>query len=207
MLAVWYDTQADEAFPDAWHSDAIAPGDSTSVSPTYIRSKVYHSPRLWYVSVKVIEAQDLVPADKNMFPDAYVKVQIGNQILKTKPVQNQNMNPIWNEEFMLVAAEPFEDHLIFSVEDCVGPNKYDAIGKVVISLNFVHRRAVDRTIRSRWYNLEKSFSDAMVGNRAKKDKDKFHLMRRKSMLIIQEKPFYCNLDLEMKMGIEVEGGV
>ncbi|KAE8708006.1 hypothetical protein F3Y22_tig00110361pilonHSYRG00017 [Hibiscus syriacus] len=173
MLAVWYGTQADEAFPDAWHSDAIAPGDSTSVSPTYIRSKVYHSPRLWYVRVNVIEAQDLVPADKNSFPDAYVKVQIGNQILKTKPVQNRNMNPIWNEEFMLVAAEPFEDHLIFSVEDRVGPNKDDAIGKVVISLNSVDRRADDRTIRSRWYNLERSFSDAMDGDRAKKDKDKF----------------------------------
>ncbi|KAK8639715.1 hypothetical protein V6N13_138085 [Hibiscus sabdariffa] len=173
MLAVWYGTQADEAFPDAWHSDAIAPGDSTSVSPTYIRSKVYHSPRLWYVRVNIIEAQDLVPADKNRFPDAYVKVQIGNQILKTKSVQNRNMNPIWNEEFMFVAAEPFEDHLIFSVEDRVGPNKDDAIGKVVISLNSVDRRADDRTIHSRWYNLEKSFSDAMDGDHAKKDKDKF----------------------------------
>ncbi|GMI75886.1 multiple C2 domain and transmembrane region protein 7 [Hibiscus trionum] len=172
MLAVWYGTQADEAFPDAWHSDAIAPGDSTSVSPTYIRSKVYHSPRLWYVRVNILEAQDLVPADKNRFPDAYVKVQIGNQILKTKSVQNRNMNPIWNEEFMFVAAEPFEDHLIFSVEDRVGPNKDDAIGKVVISLNSVDRRADDRTIRSRWYNLEKSFSDA-VDDRAKKDTDKF----------------------------------
>ncbi|KAK8480581.1 hypothetical protein V6N13_132042 [Hibiscus sabdariffa] len=172
MLAVWYGTQADEAFPDAWHSDAIAPGDSTSVSPTYIRSKVYHSPRLWYVRVNIIEAQDLVPADKNRFPDAYVKVQIGNQILKTKSVQNRNMNPIWNEEFMFVAAEPFEDHLIFSVEDRVGPNKDDAIGKVVISLNSVDRRADDRTIHSRWYNLEKSFSDAMDGDHAKKDKDK-----------------------------------
>ncbi|KAE8727525.1 putative Kiwellin [Hibiscus syriacus] len=173
MLAVWYGTQADEAFPDAWHSDTIAPGDSTSVSPTYTRSKVYHSPRLWYVRVNVIEAQDLVPADKNRFLDAYVKVQIGNQILKTKPVQNRNMNPIWNEEFMLVASEPFEDHLIFSVEDRVGPNKDDAIGKVVMALNSVDRRADDRTIHSRWYNLERSFSDAMDGDLAKKDKDKF----------------------------------
>ncbi|MBA0786440.1 hypothetical protein Gotri_000117 [Gossypium trilobum] len=172
MLAVWYGTQADEAFPDAWHSDAIAPGDSTSVSPTYICSKVYHSPRLWYVRVNVIEAQDLVPADKSRFPDAYVKVQIGNQILKTKPVQTRNMNPIWNEEFMFVAAEPFEDHLTFTVEDHAGPNKDETIGRTVIALNSIDRRADDRFVRTRWYNLEKSLSDAMDSDRAKKDK--FH---------------------------------
>ncbi|XVF73222.1 hypothetical protein PTKIN_Ptkin12aG0184100 [Pterospermum kingtungense] len=172
MLAVWYGTQADEAFPDAWHSDAIAPGESTSIASTYIRSKVYHSPRLWYVRVNVIEAQDLVPSDKNRFPDAYVKVQIGNQILKTKSVQPRNLNPIWKEEFMLVASEPFEDHLIFLVEDRVAPNKDETIGKAVIPLNTVDRRADDRVIRSRWYNLEKSLSDAMDKDHAKKDK--FH---------------------------------
>ncbi|XWS46067.1 hypothetical protein CRYUN_Cryun14cG0032600 [Craigia yunnanensis] len=172
MLAVWYGTQADEAFPDAWNSDAIAPGDSTSISSTYIRSKVYHSPRLWYVRVNVIEAQDLVPADKNRFPDAYVKVQIGNQVLKTKSVQPQNLNPIWKEEFMFVASEPFEDHLIFSVEDRMGPNKDETIGKAVIPLKSVERRADDRIVRPRWYNLEKHLSDAMDGDQAKKDK--FH---------------------------------
>lgn len=172
MLAVWYGTQADEAFPDAWHSDAFAPGDSTSIASTYVRSKVYHSPRLWYVRVIVIEAQDLVPADKSRIPDAYVKVQIGNQILKTKPVHLQNMNPIWKEEFMFVASEPFEDHLIFSVEDRVAPNKDETIGKAVIPLNSVDKRVDDRIVRTRWYNLEKSLSDAMDKDNAKKDK--FH---------------------------------
>ncbi|XWS35774.1 hypothetical protein CRYUN_Cryun20dG0024700 [Craigia yunnanensis] len=173
MLAVWYGTQADEAFPDAWHSDAIAPGDSTSVASTYIHSKVYHSPRLWYVRVTVIEAQDLVPADKNRFPDAYVKVQIGNQVLKTKSVQPRNLNPIWKEEFMFVASEPFEDHLIFSVEDRLGPNKDETIGKAVIPLNSVDKRVDDRIVRTRWYNLEKHLSDARDGDDAKKDK--FHI--------------------------------
>ncbi|XVE73879.1 hypothetical protein DITRI_Ditri11bG0154000 [Diplodiscus trichospermus] len=172
MLAVWYGTQADEAFPDAWHSDAFAPGESTSIASTYIRSKVYHAPRLWYVRVNVIEAQDLVPADKNRFPDAYVKVQIGNQMHKTRSVQPRNLNPVWKDEFMFVASEPFEDHLIFSVEDRVGPNKDETIGKAVIPLNSVDRRIDDRIVRTRWYNLEKSLSDAMDKDNAKKDK--FH---------------------------------
>ncbi|KAK8565825.1 hypothetical protein V6N13_020903 [Hibiscus sabdariffa] len=172
MLAVWYGTQADEAFPEAWHSDAFAPGDSTSASSSYIRSKVYLSPRLWYVRVNVIEAQDLVPSDKNRFPDACVKAQIGNQTYKTKSVQHRNLNPIWKEEFMFVASEPFEDDLIFSVEDRVGPNKDETLGMVVVPLNSVERRVDDRVIRTRWFSLEKSISDAMDGDRAKKDK--FH---------------------------------
>lgn len=178
MVAVWYGTQADEAFPDAWHSDAISPTDGSSVIPAYIRSKVYHSPRLWYVRVNIIEAQDLVVEEKSRFPDAYVKVQIGSQILRTKTVQTRTMNALWNEDLMFVAAEPFDDHLILSVEDRVGPNKDDTLGRAVIPLNTVERRADDRVIRSRWYNLMKSMSDAVEEGEGKKekdkDKDKFH---------------------------------
>uniref|UniRef100_A0A2P2MYI3 Synaptotagmin n=1 Tax=Rhizophora mucronata TaxID=61149 RepID=A0A2P2MYI3_RHIMU len=169
MLAVWYGTQADEAFPNAWHSDAITP-DSSSVISSHLRSKVYHSPRLWYVRVNVIEAQDLVTPDKNRFPDARVKVQLANQVLKTRVVPSRTMNVFWNEELMFVAAEPFDDHLILSVEDRVGPNKDEVIGKVVIPLKSVHRRADDRIIPSRWFNLEKSVSDALDEHQAKKDK-------------------------------------
>lgn len=81
MLAVWIGTQADEAFSDAWHSDAATPIESTPAASTLIRSKVYHAPRLWYVRVNVVEAQDLVPTEKNRFPDVYVKAQIGNQVM------------------------------------------------------------------------------------------------------------------------------
>ncbi|KAK7319284.1 hypothetical protein RJT34_04003 [Clitoria ternatea] len=81
------DISADEAFPDAWHSDALFSGEISSSAYAQIRSKVYQSPRLWYVRVKVIEAQDLVVPVKSRIQDSYVKVQIGNQILKTKPVQ------------------------------------------------------------------------------------------------------------------------
>ncbi|XP_048333862.1 FT-interacting protein 3 [Ziziphus jujuba] len=168
MLAVWYGTQADEAFPDAWHSDAI--GADSSGAFAHFRSKVYHSPRLWYVRVNVIEAQDLIVSEKSRSPDAYVKIQIGNQALRTKTVQTQTHNPIWNEDFMFVAAEPFDEHLIVTVEDRVGPNKDETIGRAVIPLNSVERRADDRIIRGKWYNLEKSLSAAMDEKKEKKDK-------------------------------------
>uniref|UniRef100_A0A166FGR0 C2 domain-containing protein n=1 Tax=Daucus carota subsp. sativus TaxID=79200 RepID=A0A166FGR0_DAUCS len=154
MLAVWIGTQADEAFPDAWHSDAAIPADS-SMPSTHIRSKVYHSPRLWYVRVNVIEVQDLVLSDKTRFPDVYVKVQIGSQILKTKPIQVRSVNAMWNEDMMFVAAEPFEDHLFLSVEERGGQNKDEIFGRVLIPLNSVEKRADDRLIHSRWFNLQK----------------------------------------------------
>ncbi|KAE8055318.1 hypothetical protein FH972_012165 [Carpinus fangiana] len=155
MLAVWIGTQADEAFSDAWHSDAAIPIDITPAASAVLRSKVYHAPRLWYVRVNIIEAQDLVPTEKNRFPDVYAKAQIGNQVLKTKTVQARTLSSLWNEDLLFIAAEPFEDHLVLSVEDRVGPGKDEIIGRVIIPLSSVEKRADDRMIHSRWFNLEK----------------------------------------------------
>lgn len=58
MVSIWWGTQADEVFPEAWHSDT---GESSQ-----FRSKLYMSPKLWYLRVNVIEAQDLLPTDRHM---------------------------------------------------------------------------------------------------------------------------------------------
>jgi hypothetical protein len=168
MLAVWIGTQADETFPDAWHSDAATPVDNTPATSTVTRSKVYHAPRLWYVRVNVVEAQDLVPSEKTRFPEVYAKVQMGNQVLKTKTCQARTFSALWNEDLLFVAAEPFEDHLVLSVEDRVGPGKDEIIGRVIIPLRSVEKRADDRIIHSRWFNLEKPV--AVDVDQFKKDK-------------------------------------
>ncbi|KAK7260818.1 hypothetical protein RIF29_27116 [Crotalaria pallida] len=175
MLAVWIGTQADEAFSDAWHSDAATPVDSSPAASTMIRSKVYHAPRLWYVRVNIVEAQDLVPTDKNRFPDAYVKAQIGNQVLKTKTVPARNLSPLWNEDLLFVAAEPFEDHLVLTVEDRIGAGKDEIIGRVIIPLNAVDRRADDRMIHSRWFNLEKPVAIDVDQLKKEKFSSRIHL--------------------------------
>ncbi|KAL0312612.1 UNVERIFIED_CONTAM: FT-interacting protein 7 [Sesamum radiatum] len=159
MLAVWIGTQADEAFPDAWHSDAATPIDSSAAaSALYALKFIMHR----------VYAQDLIPSEKTRFPDAYVKAQIGNQVMRTKPIQSRNFNPVWNEDLFFVAAEPFEDHLILTVEDRVAPGKDEIIGRVIIPLNMVERRADDRIIHSRWFNLEKPV--AVDVDQLKKDK-------------------------------------
>ncbi|XP_022754053.1 FT-interacting protein 1-like [Durio zibethinus] len=152
MLAVWMGTQADEAFPDAWHSDAASVGPD---GVTNIRSKVYLSPKLWYVRVNVIEAQDLVPSDKTRFPEVFVKAVLGNHALRTRISSSKTINPMWNEDLMFVAAEPFEEPLVLTVEDRVGSNKDETLGKCVIPLHFVQRRLDHKPVNSRWHNLEK----------------------------------------------------
>eukprot|EP01018_Ginkgo_biloba_P034391 Gb_34570 [translate_table: standard] len=172
MLSVWMGTQADEAFPDAWNSDAATVHIDGVAN---IRSKVYLSPKLWYVRVNVIEAQDLQPTDKGRFPEVSVKVQLGNQMLKTRVAQNRTTSPLWNEDLVFVAAEPFEDHLILTVEDRLGPSKDEVMGKAIIPLTSVERRVDHRTVDSRWFNLEKH--SVVDGEKKKESKfaSKIHL--------------------------------
>lgn len=163
MLAVWMGTQADEAFPEAWHSDAAS---VSSDGVGNIRSKVYLSPKLWYVRVNVIEAQDLQPGDKARYPEVYVKATLGNQALRTRISQSKNINPMWNEDLMFVVAEPFEEPLVLSVEDRVGPNKDENLGKCAIPLQILQRRLDHKPVNTRWYNLEKH---VIVEGEQKKD--------------------------------------
>ncbi|XP_073002241.1 FT-interacting protein 7 [Typha latifolia] len=167
MLAVWMGTQADEAFPEAWHSDAATvPGDGLA----NIRSKVYLTPKLWYLRVNIIEAQDLQPTDKSRFPEVYVKAMLGSQALRTRISPSRTINPMWNEDLMFVAAEPFEEHLVLSVEDRVAPNKDEVLGKTVIPLQTVDRRLDYKPVNGRWYNLEKH---VIVEGEQKKKETKF----------------------------------
>ncbi|BBG96319.1 C2 calcium/lipid-binding plant phosphoribosyltransferase family protein [Prunus dulcis] len=152
MLAVWMGTQADEAFPDAWHSDAAAVYGEGVFN---IRSKVYVSPKLWYLRVNVIEAQDVLPNDRSRLPEVFVKAQVGNQLLRTKICPSRTANPLWNEDLVFVAAEPFEEQLVITVEDRVHPAKDEVLGKISMPIDMFEKRLDHRPVHSRWFNLEK----------------------------------------------------
>nr|VDD10192.1 unnamed protein product [Brassica rapa] len=143
MLSVWFGTQADEAFSDATYSDAL-----NAVNKSSVYSKVYHSPRLWYLRVNVIEAQDLViKPDRTRFPpNPYVNIKLGSQMVRTKP--GQSLNPKWNEEFTFVAAEPFED-LEISIQD-----REETLGTAKIRFDEIETRVDDnRIVPNRWFSL------------------------------------------------------
>ncbi|GAV82768.1 C2 domain-containing protein/PRT_C domain-containing protein [Cephalotus follicularis] len=154
MLAVWFGTQADEAFQEAWQSDS---GGLILQTP----AKVYLSPKLWYLRLTIIQTQDLqlgsVSKPKVRSPEVYVKGQLGAQVFKTGRTSvgfsssNLATNPTYNEDLVFVAAEPFEPFLVVSVEDASNGQR---VGSAKIHLASIERRMDDRTeLKSRWFNL------------------------------------------------------
>ncbi|XP_015871531.3 FT-interacting protein 1 [Ziziphus jujuba] len=197
MLAVWMGTQADEAFPEAWHSDAASVYGEGVFN---IRSKVYVSPKLWYLRLNVIEAQDVLPNDRSRLPEVFVKAQVGNQVLRTKICPTCTTNPLWNEDLVFVAAEPFEEQLVITVEDRVHPSKDDVIGKISLPLDSFEKRLDHRPVHSRWFNLEKYGFGALEIDRRKELKfasrihvrvcleGGYHVLDESTMYISDQRP-------------------
>ncbi|KAG7961761.1 hypothetical protein I3843_09G032900 [Carya illinoinensis] len=154
-LALWTGTQADEAFPEAWKSEAAGFGESYCLAS--MRSKVYLHPKLWYLRVSVIEAQDLQLSDEGWFPVFFVRATLGNQQMITSVSQSRTINPKWNEDLMFVAAEPFEDQdLILSVENRVAIKNDEVVGKCTIPLQSIDRRLDNKPVNPEWNNLQKN---------------------------------------------------
>ncbi|KAH7307632.1 hypothetical protein KP509_22G069500 [Ceratopteris richardii] len=169
MLSVWIGTQADEAFPHARQSD--------SGWVPYTRSKIYLTPRLWYMRVIVHGAQGLVPTKENRFPECSARIEltgVSTQVHRTRWVTNRHLSPEWGEEMLFVVAEPFADEfLCVKVLDKMGPNKDEVLGSAKIPLLDVPRRLNYRPVDARWYDLEREkdlkeviqdVADKMKGN-------------------------------------------
>ncbi|XVF75971.1 hypothetical protein PTKIN_Ptkin13bG0230200 [Pterospermum kingtungense] len=146
MLVIWFGTQADEVHNEASRSDA----------PNVTCSKVYLSPKLWYLRVNIIEGQDLVPRDRTRMPEVYVKATLGNVSLKTKVSADKSVNPKWNEDLMFVVAEPLDTHdpLVLTVEDKLGNNMEEILGRLVIPLNEVKIRWLPEPAAAKWEDLK-----------------------------------------------------
>lgn len=152
MLSVWMGTQADNNYSIAWHSDAAS---VTGDGVVNTQSKVYQSPRLWYLRVNVIEAQDLVLKDKNRKPEILIEARLGILQMISIVSESKNLNPIWNQDMLLVAAEPFEKNLELRVVDRIGPNQIEVLGVCHIPLEKIEVRNDSSPVENKWYNLEK----------------------------------------------------
>jgi len=150
MIATWIGTQADESFADAWKSDTTNHVNS--------KAKVYQSPKLWYLRVTILEAQDitsLTPTLKEAWFQFQIRAQVGFQVLKTKTTVTKNGIVSWNEDLLFVAAEPLtvSDFIVFSLEN----RQHKApvtMGVVKIPLAAVERRVDDRNVGSRWFTFD-----------------------------------------------------
>ncbi|XP_021721269.1 protein QUIRKY-like [Chenopodium quinoa] len=151
MLATWVGTQADESFPEAWKTDTAGNVNS--------RAKVYLSPKLWYLRATILDAQDILFAPKeSMFQ---VKAQLGIQVLKTKPAVSRNGSSAWNEDLMFVAAEPFGDQLVLTLE-YRGPKGSIVVGVVRVALTTIERRVDDRNVVGKWFTFDDPNGDEKV---------------------------------------------
>jgi hypothetical protein len=116
MLIVWVDMQVHEAFPDAWHG----------------RAKVYVMPKLWYLRVGVLEAQDVLPPDHlgdkgQRHPEVFAKVQVGGTVLRTRPCATRSMT--WNEVMVFAVSDPFDEPVVLIVDVRVHPSgKNEIVG-------------------------------------------------------------------------------
>ncbi|KAF6159949.1 hypothetical protein GIB67_033033 [Kingdonia uniflora] len=155
QLSVWVGTQADDAFPESWSSDAPY--------VAYTRSKVYQSPKLWYLRVTVIEAQDIQFSSNDSsthamsIADVRIKVQLGFQSARSKrgTMNNHSSSFLWNEDLVFVADEPLKAQLYLFVEDCSSKDVM-LLGHVVVQLNSIEQRFDERHVASKWFSLDGS---------------------------------------------------
>ncbi|GLT63070.1 hypothetical protein SLA2020_356630 [Shorea laevis] len=159
QLSVWIGTQADEAFPEAYCSDAPY--------VAHTRSKVYQSPKLWYLRVTVIEAQDIHIAPNLpplTAPEIRVKAQLGFQSLRTRrgTMNNHSASFHWNEDLIFVAGELLEDTLILLVEDRTGKSA-NILGHIMIPVNSIEQRIDERYVASKWFALDGGCGGACAG--------------------------------------------
>lgn len=151
MLAIWSGSQTDEAFSDARNSDSF---DVDIPTLSHISPKLYNSPNLWYIRIKIVEFKCIALSGGAKIVGVNAVVELGNQCLKTRKVMKPLANHVWNEQLMLVVAEPFEDdELRISIEAHFDSNKVKVIGQSHLSLG-TFRRRVDHPPEPHWLDLD-----------------------------------------------------
>ncbi|CAL5192282.1 unnamed protein product [Lathyrus oleraceus] len=71
---------------------------------------------------------------------------MGNQVLGNMVCPTAT--PIWYEDLVFVAAEPFEEQLTITMEDRVHGSRDELLGKVVLPLTLFEKRLDHRLVQS-----------------------------------------------------------
>lgn len=104
------------------------------------------------LTIRIIEARNLAAMDSNGLSDPFVRVQLGKSTAKT-PTIYKNLNPVWNDEFIMKVEDADND----VVEILVWDQDFlmdDFLGQVLISVKDV-MKAESQIIHPTWYPLQK----------------------------------------------------
>merc|ERR1712137_50553 len=83
--------------------------------------------------VRIVEAKNLIAADKGGTSDPYVKVRVGATTLKTKVIK-KCLNPKWHEQFRFKIGNPKTAKVVLDVFDKDKWTKDDPLGSVSLPL-------------------------------------------------------------------------
>ena len=85
-----------------------------------------------------------------------MKAKLGTVVVRSKVSRKKNVNPTWNIDIMFVAAEPFDDSLVLSIENKLHPKKEESVslGRYLMALSNVQKRMNNAPASSKWYNLD-----------------------------------------------------
>ncbi|CAH2063190.1 unnamed protein product [Thlaspi arvense] len=150
LMSIWFGTQADEVYSNAWFSDAC---DVSASCVTNTRPKLYLAPRLCYVRVTIVSGHDLISSDKKQQnPSVYVKATLGRVALKT--VTKSGLNPSWNQDLIFVASEPLEGTVYISLIEKSDENHEECIGKLKKKLSEMNAMKVPGLAPVQFYDIE-----------------------------------------------------
>ncbi|KAK7320286.1 hypothetical protein VNO77_29620 [Canavalia gladiata] len=116
MLSTWVGTQADEAFPEAWHLHLGAAASIGVYNVANTCSRIYLAPMIWCLRVNLIQAWGLLLEDTTESSHIFIQAALGNLTFTSKMAKYNNGNPKWNEDILIAVAEPFDQVLVLSLK-------------------------------------------------------------------------------------------
>ncbi|CAH8335839.1 unnamed protein product [Eruca vesicaria subsp. sativa] len=149
MMSIWFGTQADEVYPQAWFSDASDVSYSCVINT---RPKLYLAPRLCYVRVTIVSGHDLICNDAKRTPCVYVRATLGDVELNTEV--SFGSNPSWNQDLIFVASEPLEETVYITLFDRVNDRHSECIGVLEKKLSEMNAVKVPGSAPALFYDIE-----------------------------------------------------
>ena len=105
------------------------------------------------ISIKVIEARDLIAADAGGTSDPYVKIEFDGKVYKTG-TRFKTLDPVWNEKFEYVTLGTNTQGILrFEVFDYDLVGSDDALGHCMIKVGFRVLGSRDLGFRVRGFGI------------------------------------------------------